>query len=67
MLPVKEHNNLKISLADEGRFFTRVVVKPFSPIPDQRVLVAELDGVRCYFDGDTVIITKEDLNAFPNS
>ena len=48
----------------EAKFFTRVITKPFSVTEDQRIPVAELDGVYVYLVDDKVIVTKEELYSF---
>lgn len=50
-------------LRGEGRVFRRRAVRPFAQEGEQHVewAVAEMDGVRVYFDGHSVIVTKEDL------
>lgn len=46
-----------------GRLFLRRAIKGVGSPQTRRVewVVAELDGVRAYFDGTTVVLTKRDL------
>lgn len=56
---------LQIQLAEGGRLFRRRAVKLNKATGAQaRVewVVAELDGVRVYFDGANVVVTRRDLN-----
>ena len=49
--------------ADDGRLFRRRGIKRAGTPEAANVewSVAELDGVRVYFDGQAVIVTREDL------
>ena len=56
---------LQIQLAEGGRLFRRRAVKLNGPTGVQTRVewaVAELDGVRVYFDGTNVVVTRRDLN-----
>lgn len=52
-----------LTLQGEGRVFRRRAVKAVGTEAARRVewVVGELDGVRCYFDGQHVVLTREDL------
>lgn len=54
---------ITVSLLGEGRMFKRRGIKNFGSGLASEVcwLVAELDGVRVYQEGNNVIVTKEDL------
>lgn len=44
-----------------GRIFHRVARSVTDPTKSRRVLVAELNGVRLYVEGDNFVLTTEDL------
>jgi hypothetical protein len=51
-------------LVNGGKAFMRHGIKmPFNGDPTHKVswLVGELNGVRCYFNGEAVVMTTEDL------
>jgi hypothetical protein len=52
------------SASDTARLFRRRAVKGAGSDQAQAIewIVAELDGVRVYFDGVHVVVTREDLN-----
>lgn len=54
---------ITVSLLGEGRMFKRRGIKNFGSGVASEVcwLVAELDGVRVYQEGNNVIVTREDL------
>lgn len=62
---VLTNGNASLSLLDvgAGRVFRRRAVKGLGGSAPQRVewAVAELDGVRVYFDGTHVIVSRQDL------
>ena len=54
-----------LSVVDPGgRMFRRRAIKGIGGAEHQRVewIVGELDGVRVYFDGANVVITRADLH-----
>lgn len=56
---------LQIQLAEGGRLYRRRAVKLNKATGVQSRVewaVAELDGVRVYFDGANVVVTRRDLN-----
>ena len=55
---------ITVSLIGEGRMFKRRAVKAAGSESAQEVcwLVAEIDGVRLYQQGNNVVFTKQDLN-----
>ncbi len=66
-----EHGNrhgtdgsITVSLIGEGRMFKRRAVKGAGSENAQEVcwLVAEIDGVRLYQNGNHIVFTKQDLN-----
>jgi len=56
--------NITVSLIGEGRMFKRRAVKGAGSGNAEEVcwLVAEMDGVRVYHQGSSVIVTKNDMN-----
>lgn len=54
---------ITVTLRGEGRMFKRRGIKNFGSGLASEVcwLVAELDGVRVYQEGNNVIVTREDL------
>ena len=56
--------NITVSLIGEGRMFKRRAVKGAGSENAEEVcwLVAEMDGVRVYHQGNSVIVTKHDMN-----
>ena len=56
--------NITVSLIGEGRMFKRRAVKGAGSENAQEVcwLVAEIDGVRVYQQGNSIIVTKNDMN-----
>lgn len=66
-----EHGNrhgtdgsITVSLIGEGRMFKRRAVKGAGSENAQEVcwLVAEIDGVRLYQNGNQIILTRQDMN-----
>jgi hypothetical protein len=56
--------NITVSLIGEGRMFKRRAVKGAGSENAQEVcwLVAEIDGVRLYQNGNQIILTRQDMN-----
>ena len=56
--------NIIVSLIGEGRMFKRRAVKGAGSENAQEVcwLVAEIDGVRLYQNGNQIILTRQDMN-----
>ena len=56
--------NITVSLIGEGRMFKRRAIKGVGSGNSEEVcwLVAEMDGVRVYHQGSSVIVTKNDMN-----
>ena len=56
--------NITVSLIGEGRMFKRRAVKGAGSENAQEVcwLVAEIDGVRLYQNGNEIILTRQDMN-----
>lgn len=56
--------SITVSLIGEGRMFKRRAVKGAGSENAQEVcwLVAEIDGVRLYQQGNNVVFTKQDMN-----
>lgn len=56
--------SLQIFVAEGGRTFMRRAIKGVGTSSPRHVewVVGELDGVRAYFDGTHVILTRQDLN-----
>lgn len=55
---------VQIKVAEGGRLFRRRAVKINKSVGTQSTVewaVAELDGVRAYFDGTNVVVTRRDL------
>lgn len=55
---------LQVKVAEGGRIFRRRAVKVNKNLGTQSTVewaVAELDGVRAYFDGVNVVLTRADL------
>lgn len=55
---------ITVSLIGEGRMFKRRAVKGAGSENAQEVcwLVAEIDGVRLYQNGNQIILTRQDMN-----
>ena len=56
--------NITVSLIGVGRMFKRRAVKGAGSENAQEVcwLVAEIDGVRLYQNGNQIILTRQDMN-----
>lgn len=56
--------NITVSLMDEGRMFKRRAIKGVGTEQAEEVcwLVTELDGVRVYQQGNSVIVSRKDMN-----
>ena len=55
-----DNGHAKLVLRDaDGRIFRRRAVKNFTELVEWSV--AELGGVRVYFDGTNVVVTRKDL------
>lgn len=55
---------MQIKVAEGGRLFRRRAVRVNKSLGTQAAVewaVAELDGVRAYFDGANVVVTRADL------
>lgn len=55
---------ITVSLLGEGQMFKRRAIKGVGSGAEEEVcwLVAEMDGVRVYQNGNNVIVSKKDLN-----
>ncbi len=55
---------ITVSLIGDGRMFKRRAIKGVGSGNSEEVcwLVAEMDGVRVYHQGNSVIVTKNDMN-----
>ena len=55
---------ITVSLIGEGRMFKRRAIKGVGSGNAEEVcwIVAEMDGVRVYHQGNSVIVTKNDMN-----
>ena len=55
---------ITVSLIGDGRMFKRRAIKGVGSGNAEEVcwLVAEMDGVRVYHQGNSVIVTKNDMN-----
>ncbi|MBK8359600.1 MAG: hypothetical protein IPL15_11760 [Comamonadaceae bacterium] len=55
---------ITVSLIGDGRMFKRRAIKGVGSGNSEEVcwLVAEMDGVRVYHQGSSVIVTKNDMN-----
>ena len=55
---------ITVSLIGDGRMFKRRAIKGIGSGNSEEVcwLVAEMDGVRVYQQGNSIIVTKNDMN-----
>lgn len=62
-ISVAQNGEVTLTVLDRGQVFKRRAVKGVGSGAAQEItwLVAELDGVRIYIDGSSIVLTRQDL------